>query len=168
MLFFDKWAKSGQNPIKEKDNKLIINLLSLIYVPRIGLEPTRLSTLAPETSASTISPPGPLLRCKGNKFLQLTTKNRDFFRIIYVCIVNNPPQYRQFRSCGAESGEKLRIGRNLLLGDSPADLVDWRSGCLFPKPCHSCFWHGFCKISARLTIRARFGKTEKCSYLAVK
>ena len=29
-----------------------------LFVPRIGLEPTRLSTLAPETSASTISPSG--------------------------------------------------------------------------------------------------------------
>ena len=28
------------------------------YVPRTGLEPARLSTLAPETSASTIPPPG--------------------------------------------------------------------------------------------------------------
>ena len=30
----------------------------LFYVPRTGLEPARLSTLAPETSASTIPPPG--------------------------------------------------------------------------------------------------------------
>ena len=30
-------------------------------VPRTGLEPARLSTLAPETSASTIPPPGQLL-----------------------------------------------------------------------------------------------------------
>ena len=28
------------------------------WVPRTGLEPARLSTLAPETSASTIPPPG--------------------------------------------------------------------------------------------------------------
>ena len=28
------------------------------FVPRTGLEPARLSTLAPETSASTIPPPG--------------------------------------------------------------------------------------------------------------
>ena len=28
------------------------------HVPRTGLEPARLSTLAPETSASTIPPPG--------------------------------------------------------------------------------------------------------------
>ena len=38
-------------------------------MPRIGLEPTRLSTLAPETSASTISPSG-LWRCKGSKNLE--------------------------------------------------------------------------------------------------
>ena len=31
---------------------------TLFYVPRTGLEPARLSTLAPETSASTIPPPG--------------------------------------------------------------------------------------------------------------
>ena len=31
-------------------------------VPRTGLEPARLSTLAPETSASTIPPPGPVVR----------------------------------------------------------------------------------------------------------
>ena len=36
-------------------------------VPRIGLEPTRLAALAPETSASTISPSG-LCECKGNEF----------------------------------------------------------------------------------------------------
>ena len=29
-----------------------------LVVPRTGLEPARLSTLAPETSASTIPPPG--------------------------------------------------------------------------------------------------------------
>lgn len=29
-------------------------------VPRIGVEPTRLAALAPETSASTIPPPGPM------------------------------------------------------------------------------------------------------------
>ena len=41
-----------------------------ISVPRTGLEPARLSTLAPETSASTIPPPGlgGGLRCKGNTF----------------------------------------------------------------------------------------------------
>ena len=36
-------------------------------VPRIGLEPTRLAALAPETSASTISPSG-LCECKGSEF----------------------------------------------------------------------------------------------------
>ena len=37
---------------------------SELLVPRIGLEPTRLSALAPETSASTISPSGHC-DCKG-------------------------------------------------------------------------------------------------------
>ena len=40
-------------------------------VPRIGLEPTRLSTLAPETSASTISPSGPL---RGAKVVNFSIK----------------------------------------------------------------------------------------------
>ena len=34
------------------------------WVPRTGLEPARLAALAPETSASTIPPPGLVLRCK--------------------------------------------------------------------------------------------------------
>ena len=37
---------------------LIINELRDFGVPRTGLEPARLSALAPETSASTIPPPG--------------------------------------------------------------------------------------------------------------
>ena len=37
---------------------LIINELRDLRVPRTGLEPARLSALAPETSASTIPPPG--------------------------------------------------------------------------------------------------------------
>ena len=32
-----------------------------LSVPRTGLEPARLAALAPETSASTIPPPGPIL-----------------------------------------------------------------------------------------------------------
>ena len=38
----------------------MINHLRLL-VPRIGVEPTRLAALAPETSASTIPPPGPVV-----------------------------------------------------------------------------------------------------------
>ena len=37
---------------------LIINELRDLWVPRTGLEPARLAALAPETSASTIPPPG--------------------------------------------------------------------------------------------------------------
>ena len=50
-------------------------------VPRIGVEPTRLSTLAPETSASTISPSGHLLRCKGNKNSTYANVSPSFFHI---------------------------------------------------------------------------------------
>ena len=39
-------------------------------VPRTGLEPARLAALAPETSASTIPPPG-LLRCKDMSFYRV-------------------------------------------------------------------------------------------------
>ena len=46
-----------------------------LSVPRIGVEPTRLSTLAPETSASTISPPGlgyyPISDCKYTNFFSI-------------------------------------------------------------------------------------------------
>ena len=80
----DKPPRGNSPSYRNKKQKRSSQLRFLIpafssVVPRIGVEPTRLSTLAPETSASTISPPGPLLRCKGNKFLQLTTKNKYFF-----------------------------------------------------------------------------------------
>ena len=39
---------------------LIFNELRDFGVPRTGLEPARLAALAPETSASTIPPPGPM------------------------------------------------------------------------------------------------------------
>ena len=48
-------------------------------VPRIGLEPTRLSALAPETSASTISPSG-LYECKGNEFFTNCNFAQLFFK----------------------------------------------------------------------------------------
>lgn len=41
----------------KKENVTAVTF-SLWMVPRTGLEPARLSTLAPETSASTIPPPG--------------------------------------------------------------------------------------------------------------
>ena len=52
-------------------------------VPRTGLEPARLSALAPETSASTIPPPGQgncvVLFCKGNAFLWILHGFGNFF-----------------------------------------------------------------------------------------
>ena len=42
------------------------SMLSHFSVPRTGLEPARLSTLAPETSASTIPPPGHPFRISPN------------------------------------------------------------------------------------------------------
>ena len=41
---------------KKRRATFVVRLKNL--VPRIGLEPTRLAALAPETSASTISPSG--------------------------------------------------------------------------------------------------------------
>ena len=42
----------------ENRKQLRINYLQFLVVPRTGLEPARLAALAPETSASTIPPPG--------------------------------------------------------------------------------------------------------------
>ena len=47
-------------------------------MPRTGLEPARLSTLAPETSASTIPPPG-LAGAKLGDFFGLCKFLRGFF-----------------------------------------------------------------------------------------
>lgn len=60
----DKWlTKSYIKKIKSlKISDLIKN-----RVPRTGLEPARLAALAPETSASTIPPPG-LCDCKGRNY----------------------------------------------------------------------------------------------------
>ncbi len=44
---------------REIPQLLIFNELRDSTVPRTGLEPARLAALAPETSASTIPPPGP-------------------------------------------------------------------------------------------------------------
>ncbi len=49
----------------ENRKQLEINYLRFFEVPRIGVEPTRLAALAPETSASTIPPPGPVFFYQG-------------------------------------------------------------------------------------------------------
>ena len=55
---------------------------SPFYVPRTGLEPARLSTLAPETSASTIPPPGhytdsSVVDTNSNSWAENETRTRD-------------------------------------------------------------------------------------------
>ena len=54
-------AVASNLPVKQKVSEITIEF-SMSYlaisVPRTGLEPARLSALAPETSASTIPPPG--------------------------------------------------------------------------------------------------------------
>ena len=52
---------------QNKKRKYQRYLLFCKLVPRTGLEPARLSTLAPETSASTIPPPGHSFRKKSGK-----------------------------------------------------------------------------------------------------
>ena len=59
-----------------RDKLLNISRLSLL-VPRTGLEPARLSPLAPETSASTIPPPGLVCGCKVNK--NITNSQIQFY-----------------------------------------------------------------------------------------
>ena len=70
---------------------------TVFQVPRIGVEPTRLSTLAPETSASTISPPGPL-RCKCGakviKFRNMQPSADNFFDFFAADGLQAPPQGR--------------------------------------------------------------------------
>ncbi len=64
-----------------------------MVVPRTGLEPARLSTLAPETSASTIPPPGHSFRRRAEN--EARTRDPDlgkvvlyqlsYFRICFFC-----------------------------------------------------------------------------------
>jgi hypothetical protein len=78
----DKWLT--KNCIK-KIKSLIFSDLIKNRVPRTGLEPARLSTLAPETSASTIPPPGlSELRCKGSAFRAHVQIFRDVFLLFFV------------------------------------------------------------------------------------
>lgn len=59
-------------------------------VPRTGLEPARLSALAPETSASTIPPPGLVSlpsaadSLVGGRFWRLRGQSYEFF-FVYKC-----------------------------------------------------------------------------------
>lgn len=92
------------------------NLNSLIFVPRTGLEPARLSTLAPETSASTIPPPGLLhseplpngnngLRvfcdCKvKNDFLFIQILRRFFSEKIFAKAMERATAYGRFQLQG--------------------------------------------------------------------
>ena len=54
----------------------------LSYVPRTGLEPACLAALAPETSVSTISPPGPvayLLKCRAKLIIYFKIQKLFYF-----------------------------------------------------------------------------------------
>ena len=84
--------------------RLIFNHLQFVGVPRTGVEPARLAALAPETSASTIPPPG-LLLCKG----------RDFF--LFLQVVGRFFLFLQLESTGVYGG----IYR-ILLGDLTGEI----------------------------------------------
>ena len=85
-------------------------------MPRTGVEPARLAALAPETSASTIPPPG-LLLCKGRDFfLFLQVVGRFFFvfavgiyRSLQVSTVESIGFFRG-DSSGRDSSGNLPVG----------------------------------------------------------
>lgn len=80
LLRNDLGDNRGTKIKREIPQLLIFNELRDSTVPRTGLEPARLSTLAPETSASTIPPPGlSELRCKGSAFRADVQIFRDIF-----------------------------------------------------------------------------------------
>ncbi len=60
LLRNDLGDNRGTKIKREIPQLLIFNELRDSTVPRTGLEPARLAALAPETSASTIPPPGPM------------------------------------------------------------------------------------------------------------
>ena len=80
--------KVARLPIPPSLHFCSVSQILVWFVPRTGLEPARLSTLAPETSASTIPPPG-------QSWAENETRTRDpnlgkvmlyqlsYFRIIY-------------------------------------------------------------------------------------
>ena len=98
------------------------------FVPRTGLEPARLSTLAPETSASTIPPLGhkkksgkrdsnsrpqpwqgcalptelfpqfPFCECKGNAFSENHKIIHDFFLLNSLSLLNTSDSYSRHKN----------------------------------------------------------------------
>ena len=83
-------------------------------MPRTGVEPARLAALAPETSASTIPPPG-LLLCKGRDFfLFLQVVGRFFF--VFAVGIYRSLQVSTVESKGFFGGDSLG---GILRGDLP-------------------------------------------------
>ena len=73
--------KVARLPIPPSLHNFISQIL-VWFVPRTGLEPARLSTLAPETSASTIPPPGhytdsSVVDTNSNSWAENETRTRD-------------------------------------------------------------------------------------------
>ena len=96
-----------------------------LVVPRTGLEPARLSTLAPETSASTIPPPGQL---------PLSGKRGS----------NSRPQPWQGCALPTELFPQFQKLLSFAFLAKVGNLISFRQGCalpteLFPRYCAT--WH---------------------------
>jgi hypothetical protein len=87
-----------------------------MVVPRTGLEPARLSTLAPETSASTIPPPGHSFRRRAEN--EARTRDPDlgkvvlyqlsYFRVYHVILPECVAKVRLFFESANFSGNFLQ------------------------------------------------------------
>ena len=94
--------KVARLPIPPSLHFCSVSQILVWFVPRTGLEPARLSTLAPETSASTIPPPGhytdsSVVDTNSNSWAENETRTRDpnlgkvmlyqlsYFRIFLIC-----------------------------------------------------------------------------------
>lgn len=82
LLRNDLGDNRGTKIKREIPQLLIFNELRDSTVPRTGLEPARLAALAPETSASTIPPPG-LLQCKVTAICRIMQMFASFFVVLF-------------------------------------------------------------------------------------
>ena len=82
LLRNDLGDNRGTKIKREIPQLLIFNELRDSTVPRTGLEPARLAALAPETSASTIPPPG-RLQCKVTAICRIMQMFASFFVVFF-------------------------------------------------------------------------------------
>ena len=74
------------------------------FVPRTGLEPARLSTLAPETSASTIPPPGHFRVLLYRAENEARTRDPNLGKVVLYQL----SYFRVCRLCRRLTGAKVR------------------------------------------------------------